>query len=165
MSKKEELVFNSLYQQYNAMVFQMCLGFVKGYNSIASDITQEVFIKIWNNLSRFRGTSSYKTWIYKITVNTCLEYVRKLKKHYTSLSIDVVDYNLSDETINESKEQNKVLYQAISKLKEIDRLIIMMVLDGQEYEDISEVMGISSGNVRVKIHRIKERLKKELSYE
>ena len=59
------------------MVQQMCLGFVKGDYDKATDLSQEVFIKVWTHLETFKGESSYKTWVYRITVNTCLQLIRK----------------------------------------------------------------------------------------
>ena len=69
-------LFESLHLQYYAMVLQMSLGYMKGDSELARDMAQEVFINIWNALAKFKGESSYKTWIYRITVNTCLLYIR-----------------------------------------------------------------------------------------
>ena len=152
--------FEDIYRQHHAMVLQMCLGFVKGDKDIASDLSQEIFISIWNSLDKFRGASSYKTWIYRITVNTCLQYVRKDKKVRT-LSFSEIESQTTYEDV-ESTTQDEIpkLYQAIGELKKIDRLIIMMVLENQDYDSISEIIGINPVNVRVKIHRIKKRLEK-----
>ncbi len=142
----------------------MCLGFVNGDDDVAKDLTQEVFITIWNKLDSFKGRSSYKTWIYRITVNTCLQHLRKETKK-NELSISKFEHLLTDESDTTRTEAGKDLYQAIAQLNAVDKLVIMMVLDGLEYESISEVMGINETNVRVKIHRIKKRLKKILDHE
>ncbi|MBQ4822113.1 RNA polymerase sigma factor [Aquimarina sp. MMG016] len=163
MTKKNQQQFEQLYQQCFAMVLQMCLGYVKGDHDQANDLSQEVFINIWNALEKFRGDSAHKTWVYRITVNTCLQYLRKEKKK-NKLGIDQVVNTLTMEETGVN-DQNNALYGAIGQLAELDRLIIMMVLDGQEYDDIAEVMGIQPTNLRVKIHRIKKRLKKILENE
>lgn len=159
MSSTETKDFTSLYEQCYPMVMQMCMGFVKGDRDIASDLTQEVFINIWKAIDKFKGQSAFKTWVYRITVNTCLQYLRKQKNKRTTRYDEVAStlQHLQEETYTEG---NQELYAAIGQLTEVDRLMIMMVLDEQEYEDIAEVMGISAVNVRVKIHRIKKRLKK-----
>jgi RNA polymerase sigma-70 factor (ECF subfamily) len=146
------------------MVFQMCLGFVQGDYDKARDLSQEIFLKVWTHLDSFKGLSSYKTWVYRITVNTCLQLIKKDKKR-TSVSIDSVQHKLSDEPETELSESSLRLYKAIGQLNKIDRLVIMMVLEGQEYEDMAEVLGIQPTNLRVKIHRIKKRLKKILDHE
>jgi RNA polymerase sigma-70 factor (ECF subfamily) len=155
-------LFESLHKQYYAMVHQMCLGFVKGDYDVASDLSQEVFIIIWKKLDTFKEASTYKTWIYRITVNKCLEFIRK-EKNKKTLPISNFEYELKVENKEEKTEDENELYFAIGQLKELDRLIIMMVLEGQESKDISEVIGINPINTRVKIHRIKKRLKKILN--
>lgn len=158
MKKDRDELFESIYGQHHPMVLQMCLGFMKGDIDIASDISQEVFISVWNNLDKFRGASSYKTWIYRITVNTCLQHINKKKKERT-LPISAVDNHIQNiETENTPDYNVPELYKAIGELKEIDRLIIMMVLEDQDYNSISEIIGIKPTNVRVKIHRIKKSL-------
>ena len=146
------------------MVMQMCLGFSQGDTAKASDLTQEVFVKVWTHLDSFKGLSSYKTWIYRITVNTCLQLIKKEKKKST-VPIEVVQHRLTTETKTDLTEARARLYRAIGQLNKIDRLVIMMVLEGQEYEDIAEVLGIQPTNLRVKIHRIKKRLKNILKHE
>ena len=153
--------FDSLYQQYRPMVLQMCRGYMKGDDELAEDLTQEVFINVWNALHKFKGNSSYKTWIYRITVNSCLNYIRN-KKESVNIPLDSVDLEKTDDT-ELQKTVFTNLYSAIGRLPEIERLIIMMVLDENNYDEIAEVMGISAGNVRVKIHRIKKNLKKYLN--
>ncbi|WP_299157034.1 RNA polymerase sigma factor [uncultured Tenacibaculum sp.] len=155
-------LFESLHKQYYTMVNQMCLGFVKGDYDVASDLSQEVFIIIWKKLDTFKETSTHKTWIYRITVNKCLEFIRK-EKNKKTVPISTFAHELKEAHAEKKTDEHNELYTAIGQLKELDRLIIMMVLNGQEYEDISEVIGINPINTRVKIHRIKKRLKKILS--
>ncbi|MDY0199946.1 MAG: sigma-70 family RNA polymerase sigma factor [Bacteroidales bacterium] len=158
MLKNNNTLFESVYDQHHPMVLQMCLGFVKGDSSTAKDLSQEIFIVVWNNLSKFKGASSYKTWIYRITVNTCLQFVKKDGKVKTVPTTEIE--NKASVAEDGSTENNNIpqLYKAIGELNEVDRLIIMMVLENQDYDCISEVLGIKPTNVRVKIHRIKKRL-------
>ncbi|SNT28109.1 RNA polymerase sigma-70 factor, ECF subfamily [Ekhidna lutea] len=152
-------LFETLHADYYPMVNQMCLGFMKGNKALAQDLSQETFINTWRALDKFKGASSYKTWIYRITVNTCLKYIRdnKLKNQ---ASID--EYTQLPDDSTDTEQEHQALYHAIGQLGEVDRLIIMMVLDELEYGEIAEVVGISEGNLRVKIHRIKKSLKKIL---
>ena len=138
---------------------------MKGQEDLAQDLTQETFINIWRSLDKFKGTSSYKTWIYRITVNTCLKFIRSDQaKHQTSLSDH---HSLTDESPSYKTQEMpyQELYHAIGQLSKVDRLIIMMVLDELDYSEIAEVMGMSEGNLRVKIHRIKKNLKKLLHHD
>jgi len=148
--------FEELHQSYQGMVLQLCLGFTKGDMDSAKDLSQEVFVNTWNALQSFKGKSSYKTWLYRITVNTCLMQLRKQKRmptdSFDKSSITPAADSKPDHDYNE-------LYAAIGKLAEVDRLLIMLVLDELSYDEIGEVMGISQVNLRVKIHRVKEKLK------
>ena len=71
--------FETLHTSYHPMVLQMCMGFMKGDKDLAADLSQDVFINVWNSLPNFRSESSHKTWIYRIAVNTCLSHIRKSK--------------------------------------------------------------------------------------
>lgn len=159
MSKEQEQVFAGLFAQYNGMVLKVCTGFLQGDVVLANDLLQEVFINTWIALPNFRKEASPKTWIYRITVNTCLTYIRK-QKGKRQIQVQGLPDQVADsiEDSGRPKDYNQ-LYHAIGQLESTDRLIIMMVLDEMEYAEISNVMGISEGNLRVKIHRIKQRLK------
>ncbi len=164
MSRQNTELFESIYKDHYPMVYQMCLGYMKGHVALASDLTQEIFITVWNKLSSFEGRSTHKTWIYRITVNSCLQYLRK-EKRKRSIQFEKIEAVLKNEPAEEVDSNKQSLFSAIGKLNEIDRLLIMMILDGESYEGVAEVIGISAGNVRVKIHRIKQRLKKILENE
>src|SRR5690606_24493305 len=102
--------------------------------------------------------ASYKTWIYRITVNTCLLQIRKDKKKI-NVPLEVATHITESDAGSKQVEAEQILYRAIGKLDEVERLMIMMVLDEMPYEEIAGIMGITENNLRVKIHRIKTRLK------
>lgn len=164
MNYTNQEVFERLHKDFQPMVLQLCIGFVKGDVDQAKDLSQDVFINIWNALDKFKGASSYKTWIYRITVNTCLKYIRD-RKDKSRVSLDEVDSDTTPHQESTHDGANTELYRAIGELDEVDRLIIMMVLDELEYEEIASVMGINPVNLRVKIHRIKKHLKTILEHE
>lgn len=167
MSNSGELkpLFESLHKQYQPMVLQMCLGFMKGDEDLAKDLAQEVFINIWNSLSKFRGNSSYKTWVYRITVNTCLLHIRTNKNKQTVDLKEAPTQTAIHEPTGTEGQEYRGLYTAIGKLVELDRLIIMLVLEELDYEEISNVIGIGAINLRVKIHRIKKKIRQYLEEE
>lgn len=158
MKENKNQLFETIYRQHHPMVLQMCLGFVKGDANMAEDLSQEVFITVWNNLSKFKGASSYKTWIYRITINTCLQHVKKYGKERAASASEIEAHLSVAETGSTVNNAVPELYKAIGQLNKVDRLIIMMVLENQDYDSIAEVMGIKPTNARVKVHRIKKRL-------
>ena len=164
MNEQRRAIFNTLYTEYNSMVLQLCLGFMNGDRNLATDLMQDIFINIWNALPGYRAEATHKTWIYRITVNTCLQYIRKQKnKKNIPAEGPGAAILAAGETVPAAEYDD--LYKAISQLSDVDRLIIMMVLDEMEYEEISKITGISNATLRVKIHRIKERLKKIMEHE
>ena len=155
MAEKEQ--FNDIYNKHYNKVFRLCKGYFCGDISLASDAAQEIFIKVWEKLDTFRNESSISTWIYRITVNTCLLYLRKSssKKEIRTESLPQL---VTETHSNEKEEQLQQMYQCIQKLEETNKMIILMTLDGIEYPEISEVIGITEETLRVRIHRIKKSL-------
>lgn len=125
------------------------------------DLFQEIVIQLWKAYKSFRGESKFTTWIYRVALNTAISVYRKESKKPEKMDIDDVAFKLAEETSNEDKEaQFKMLENAIQQLSEIERAIVMMYLDGHSSEEISEVVGITANNVRVRMNRIKEKLRK-----
>lgn len=151
--------FESYYNEYQGMVYTLCLGYAKGDHDLANDLVQEAFINLWKALPKFEHRSSPKTWVYRISVNTCLLHIRKHKNKgtepLTSNHTALADEPRADKHYHE-------LYHAIGKLRELDRIIIILVLDDVPYPEIAEITGITEGNLRVKISRAKQQLNKLL---
>jgi RNA polymerase sigma-70 factor (ECF subfamily) len=132
------------------------MGYVNDFDW-AKDIAQETFIIIWQQLPNFRNESNIGTWIFRIASNNCLRQIEKEKKIIkTELPI-----NLKEENQESIEPQIQLLYKFISELPETDRLIISLELEEIKQAEIAHIMGISEANVRVKIHRIKEKLTKK----
>lgn len=156
MKNPKRIAFKQLFEENSKKIFNLCYGYA-GDTDTANDLMQETFIKVWQNLDKFRNQSQLSTWIYRIAVNTCLSHIRSEKRRPTEELNDNLVENLTEE-VNEKKEHVAALYRAISELKEQERIIITMVLDEIPYAEIAEASGISEGNLRVRIHRIKHKL-------
>lgn len=151
--------FKRVYDLNYPKVIRLCLGYTNGNMSLSKDLAQETFIKVWQNLESFRNESSISTWIYRITVNTCLIELRKKKdvrltKHLNHLEASPNDF------FDDKEIKLKKLYQCISKLKTENKSIILLELEGLPQKDIAEVMGLTHDVIRVRIHRIKKELTK-----
>ncbi len=152
--------FTEIYNANAQHVFKICLGYTNETQQ-AQDLMQEVFIRVWQKLEQYRGDAKLSTWIYRITVNTCLSHIR-FTKNKTSVALEE-SFDSADDTTSALKEQQvQNLYNAIHKLPETDRLIISMVLEEISYTEIADTLNISEGNLRVKIHRIKQELNKHM---
>lgn len=147
--------FEEIYNTYWDKVFRLCLGYVNDYE-LAQDMAQETFITVWKQLPKFRGDASIGTWIYRIATNICLRQIEKQKRiKSTDLPI-----NLPEEKNTSIEPQIQLLYTFISELPELDRIIISLELEDIRQAEIAQIVGLSENNIRVKIHRIKERLNK-----
>ncbi len=129
------------------------MGYVNNHDW-ASDIAQETFMSVFQQLSNFKHQSSVGTWIYRIAVNHCLRQLEKNSKLVkTTLPIEMVEEPQPD-----IEGKIAYLYQSISELPETDRIIISLELENVKQAEIALIVGLSEINVRVKIHRIKEKL-------
>ena len=145
--------FEEIYQTFSPKVYRLCMGYVNN-SDWAKDLVQETFISVWQNLSKFRNESSINTWIFRIATNNCLRQLEKEKRfEKTGLPVQL------EEKI-EIKRDDRIdfLYRCISELEETERIIISLVLEDLPQAEIADIVGMSDGNVRVKIHRIKEKL-------
>lgn len=155
MPKKEEL-FKEIFQANSRKIYHLCYGYTGDDNS-AHDLMQETFMKVWQNLDKFRNQAQISTWIYRIAVNTCLSYLRVEKRRAKDELTEKIIENKPEE-VSEKNEQVSLLYKCISQLDENERILITMVLDEVPYPEIAQISGISEGTLRVKIHRIKHKL-------
>ncbi len=152
----KDSAFRQIYEANSKRIYRLCYTYTND-SAAANDLLQETFLKVWQNLDKFRNQAMISTWIYRIAVNTCLTYLKSEKRQAKDELTPFIAENEKEE-VSEKKEEIDMLYQCISKLEESERLLITMVLDELPYPEIAEVSGISEGNLRVKIHRIKQKL-------
>ncbi|TXI97537.1 MAG: sigma-70 family RNA polymerase sigma factor [Chryseobacterium cucumeris] len=147
------MVFEEIYELYWQRIFRLCMGYVND-TELAQDLAQETFIIVWQQLPKFRNESGIGTWIFRIASNNCLRQIEKEKKFAkTDLPI-----NLEEKKQESMEPQIQMLYQFISELPETDRIIISLELEEIRQAEIAHIVGLSESNIRVKIHRIKEKL-------
>lgn len=148
--------FDEIYTQYAPAVFRICMGYVND-TSRAADLVQETFISVWQNLSSFRGEAKISTWIYRIATNNCLQAIQREKR--TPL-LDLPS-ELPMPEHDSKEEQLQLLYRCIGELEELERIIIALELEEVPQSEIASITGLSHSNVRVKLHRAKEKLSKK----
>ncbi|TRX60643.1 RNA polymerase sigma factor [Fulvivirga sp. M361] len=149
------MTFEAVFEAYWQRVFRLCMGYVNN-NDMAKDLAQETFIKVWQQLPKFRNESSIGTWVFRIASNQCLRQIEKEGKMLkTEIPCDLKDTSHVD---IEMEDKIKILYRYISELLEVDRIIISLELEDIRQTEIANIVGISEANVRVKIHRIKRKI-------
>lgn len=122
------------------------------------DMVQEALINLWRGFQK--ADDICKSWVWRVTMNSCITIDRKKRKRSSEcpLTADIEDMLHSDE--NNRNTNVKILYDRIHQLNPFDRAIIMLWLDGMPYDEIGEIIGITTKNVSVRLIRIKEQLKK-----
>ena len=147
------MVFEDIYELYWQKIFRLCMGYVNDAE-LARDLAQETFIIVWQQLPKFRNESSIGTWIFRIASNNCLRQIER-EKRFAKTDLPV---NLEEKKQESLEPQIQLLYRFISELPETDRIIISLELEEIKQAEIAQITGLSESNVRVKIHRIKEKL-------
>ena len=154
--KDIELQFTKMVKEYRKTIYTVCYFYSKDTEEV-NDLYQEILINLWKGFEKFRGESSLKTWIWRVSLNTCNNQERKKKSSVQTipLSIDIDLYNDDDV----QSKQIQMLYDRINRLDVFDRAIILLWLENMSYQDIADVVGISLSNVTTRLFRIKEQLK------
>jgi RNA polymerase sigma factor (sigma-70 family) len=124
------------------------------------DLFQEITYQIWKAYPNFKGESQFSTWMYRIALNTAIIFLKNEKKRSFIANDDFTEYRIAnDEPDNEKEEKLNAMYNAIHQLGPIDKAFIFYYLEDFSGKEIAEQMGISEGNVRVKMNRAKNKLK------
>jgi len=128
------------------------------------DLFQEITIQLWKAFPKFRGDSKFSTWAYRVALNTAITLYRKNTRSIQTSDYEKHSYFISQEDYNPEEEEQLIrMYQAVHQLNDIEKALVFMYLEDKDYTEISETLGISEVNTRVKMNRIKNKLKKILN--
>lgn len=145
------------------IIHKICRLYTSG-DDAHKDLFQEVTIQLWKAFPKFRGESKFSTWAYRVALNTAITLYRKSTRSVQTASFDMSNHFIKQEDYNyEEEEQIKLMYKAVYQLNDIEKALVFMYLEEKDYAEISETLGISEVNARVKMNRIKTKLKKILN--
>ena len=153
-SEKE---FAQVVREHKTTIYTVCYMFSKDKDEV-NDLFQEVLIALWRGFEKFRGECNIRSWIYRVSLNTCISAERKKRHRADSVRLDM-SINLFSDTDDESR-QAQMLRERIGRLGVFDRAIILLWLENLSYEEIGAIVGITAKNVSVRLVRIREELKK-----
>lgn len=154
--------FLNLLESHKAMIHKVCRIYCWN-ESDRDDLFQEIIIQLWKAWPGFRGESKFSTWLYRIALNTAISGLRRQKNNMVYLEPGKLPAGIKDDSIDTTKEERlKELYTAIRQLSELERAIVMLYLDDKGYDEMEYILGINQNNLRVKMNRIKEKLRKLL---
>lgn len=159
MNKDLQHTFVTLLEENQNIVHKICRLYTSDEDS-HNDLFQEITIQLWKAYPQFRGDAKFSTWMYRVALNTAITLYRRSKKKIKTQEIDTVSFKMkAEEYDGEMEQQLKLMYDAIKELNDIDKALVFLYLEDKDYKDISDTLGISEVNARVKMNRIKTKLK------
>ena len=158
--EKGKQFFSSLIEEHKDKIYRICCYYLSDEED-RKDLYQEALLNIWKGFKTFRGDASFSTWMFRITVNTALKFLSK-KRSQQQKTTQYADQLMAENKIVENDGLDKInlLHKGISKLPLIDMIIISLVLEEVSSKEIAKFTGLTDNNVRIRIHRAKETLKK-----
>ena len=159
----KETKFQKIITDYQDMIYRLCRSYVAD-KDMRKDLYQNIIIRLWKGMDSFDKRSAIGTWIYRIAVNTSLDFLRKeIKNRSRSKSIGLDDVPDTDKSMNQEEEliiseNTQLMYTCINNFSFIDKTIISLYLEDLSYKEISDIVGITEKNVSVKLSRIKQNL-------
>lgn len=163
MNELSEQDFLQLLEENQGIIYKICHIYGRS-DAEKDDLFQEISIQLWRAYPKFKGNAKFSTWMYRVALNTSITYLRKTKKQKLEVElkpeitsgIKVSEYN------NEIELQLQQMYKAIEGLNAVEKALVFLYLENKPYNEISETLGISSVNARVKMNRIKAKLRKRM---
>jgi RNA polymerase sigma-70 factor (ECF subfamily) len=152
--------FIRLVSEHRGMLFKVCRLYCFTEPD-RQDLFQEIVFQLWRSYPGFRGEARISTWLYRIALNTAISGLRKQRGLITTVDPERLPTELQDIQYSaEKEEQLRLLYTAIGKLTEVERALTMLYLEDKSYQEMEDILGISQNNLRVKMNRIRDKLRK-----
>lgn len=159
MTETAEQEFLQLVNQNQGIIRKVCHLYGRN-DADKDDLYQEIVIQLWKSFGSFRGEAKFSTWMYRIALNTAISNLRKQSRKVALSFPEFIPVELADTDEEKIKEEKlKEMYAAISRLTEVEKAIVMLYLEDKSYDEMEEILGISSGTLRVKMNRIKDKLR------
>lgn len=173
LKQKKESAFQTIVKTWQNMVFNTVLGIVQNAED-AEDVSQEVFVQVYESIQSFKGESKFSTWLYRIAITKSMDHIRKKKRKKRFAFIQSL-FGVNNEIIQDppdfhhpgisldNKERAAVLFKAIDKLPQNQKIAFTLhKVEGLSYQEVSVVMKLSLSSVESLLHRAKSNLKKNL---
>jgi RNA polymerase sigma-70 factor (ECF subfamily) len=158
LQKQEaERQFEKHIRENELLIYKVCR--IYAYTTAdREDLFQEIVIQLWHAYPKFRGESKFTTWLYRVALNVAITGLRKKKDFIESWEPGQLPERMSEENAGREEELLQ-LHKAIEQLNQVEKAIVMLYMEDRTYEEMEEILGMSQGNLRVKMNRIKEKLR------
>ncbi len=159
MSKKYE--FTRIIKEHEGVIFKITTIYTNNQED-QKDLYQEIVYQLWKAFDSFRGDAKISTWMYRVALNTAITRLKKEKRRGNQIGIDKVIMQQTEQYDTEFEERLKILYAHIKGLNELEKGLMLLLLEGKKYEEIAVITGLSPSNVGTRISRIKQKLKTQI---
>ena len=156
LNKALEKEFESQIRDHQALIYKVCRMYAYSTED-RQDLFQEIVIHLWKSYPNFKGLSKFSTWMYRVAINTAITILRRKKDFITSYEPEHLPH-VADEKSSDDEQWNQ-LQEAIARLNEIEKAIVMLYMEDRSYDEMEDILGIPQGNLRVKMSRIKDKLR------
>lgn len=159
MSKEE--LFITLIKQNEGVIFKITT-FYTDHRDDQKDLYQDIVFQLWKSFDTFRNEAKISTWMYRIALNTALTRLKKTKRKPYQIGIDQVILEQTENYDPQFEERLKLVYTQIQYLNDLEKGIMLLLLEGKKYDEISDITGLTPSNVATRISRIKQKLKSQI---
>lgn len=152
--------FIRLVNQHRGILHKVCRLYCFNETD-RQDLFQEIIVQLWRSYPSFKGDAKFSTWLYRIALNTAISDLRRQRRRIAFADPESVPAGIQDiQYSGEKEEKLQLLYKSINRLTELEKALTMLYLEDKSYQEMEEIMGISQNNLRVKMSRIKDKLRK-----
>jgi RNA polymerase sigma-70 factor (ECF subfamily) len=159
--QKQELEkqFERHIRQHELLIYKVCRIYTYT-EADKEDLFQEIVLHTWKAYPSFNNEAKFSTWLYRVAINTAITGLRKKRVPITNYEPATLPIHESDDnSLHDEEERWQQLYHAINQLNEVEKAIVMLYMEDHSYKEMEDIIGISQGNLRVKMTRIKEKLR------
>lgn len=153
--------FISLINKHKAILHKICNSYFYR-NPYKEDYFQEMLIRAWKSFPNFKNKSAFSTWLYRVSLNTAIDIIRKQNLYPIHDDLTKMEFNIPERESYPEPDMKDLLYRAINLLSDVEKAIILLYLEEYSYKEIAEIIGITESNIGVKLNRIKNQLIKLL---
>lgn len=157
----QEEAFVNMIRDNEGIIFKITTVYTNNHQD-QQDLYQEIVFQLWKGFGSFRKEAKPSTWMYRVALNTAITQLKKHKRKPDIAPVDQLVFKLSEQYDPGFEEKLKLLYASIRELNDLEKGLILLLLEGRKYEEIAAITGLSASNVGTRLSRIKLKLKNKM---
>ncbi|GGD38990.1 RNA polymerase sigma factor [Muriicola marianensis] len=158
----DEKEFVRIIKEHQGLIYKVSALYTEQKHD-RNDLYQEIVYQLWKSFDSYREEAKISTWMYRVALNTAITHLNRKKRRVSEVSVEVLPQIAAEHSQEILEERVKLLHREIENLNILEKGIILLLLEGRTYQEISEITGLTSTNVGTRISRIKEKLKAKMT--